>query len=354
MSGTPDPGFVKLYRRVLMHEWLNDRPEYRVAWEDILLKAEWKTGRVDLSDIPARRYFTTDQWNRYIRRLKGERMIEDCSYANRGGRKGRRLTATISKWQKYHASHESGSSAVATPEQPRQQHASPTETSPDERGGNRGSERGSSAAATPAAPSLTSEKSPKKVRSKEGSLQTDQPLTTDAPPEDLKAAAEAGHCPQDIKDQEWHVWNMTRPDPETHAAWKRLYLSHRDALRLLARLKEQAKARRGTVQQWVLELARDAEENGDACAAALTTALTNPSVGNAWAYYQATYRGRKGTPSRSRAFTAGEFVRDPATLSQGKIVELYQDGSAKLEVGDFWNPDYVTRDITGWEHCDLN
>jgi len=354
MSGTRDPGFVKLYRRVLMHEWLNDRPEYRVAWEDILLKAEWKTGRVDLSDIPARRYFTTDQWNRYIRRLKGERMIEDCSYANRGGRKGRRLTATISKWQKYHASHESGSSAVATPEQPRQQHASPTETSPDERGGNRGSERGSSAAATPAAPSLTSEKSPKKVRSKEGSLQTDQPLTTDAPPEDLKAAAEAGHCPQDIKDQEWRVWNMTRPDPETHAAWKRLYLSHRDALRLLARLKEQAKARRGTVQQWVLELARDAEENGDACAAALTTALTNPSVGNAWAYYQATYRGRKGTPSRSRAFTAGEFVRDPATLSQGKIVELYQDGSAKLEVGDFWNPDYVTRDITGWEHCDLN
>ena len=341
MSGTPDPGFVKLYRKVKDH-WVTTRPDWYAGWIDILLCTDWKTGEVILTRVPARKFFGSRKaWKEFIDLLRKDGMLSSVATRHLGQGRGSEQRAIVANWAMYHSSQ--------------------TQTSHEQKTGN---SKGTSKRNTKRASgkeNIRTEETPKETANvpqykkfKNTSLQTDQPLTTDAPPEDLKAAAEAGHCPQDIKDQEWHVWNMTRPDPETHAAWKRLYLSHRDALRLLARLKEQAKARRGTVQQWVLELARDAEENGDACAAALTTALTNPSVGNAWAYYQATYRGRKGTPSRSRAFTAGEFVRDPATLSQGKIVELYQDGSAKLEIGDFWNPDYVTRDITGWEHCDLN
>ena len=345
-------GYVKLYRKILDHEWLNDRPEYRVAWEDILLGTDWKTGAANLSGIGARRYFTDDQWTRFVRRLKDEGMIEDCHYQNRGGRKGRALTATVSNWQKYHASPESGSNAGAT------------------QGANAGAssvtdgdaalqareqmreQRGSNVESKPV--STVRHDAPEALRSKEvkkGSLQTDQLLTTAAPLEGRKLPREMilmHQCPaeyQRTRGQAWHVWRAANGGDDSLEAWADLYHDHDELLAQLARMKERTKADLPTARGWVLQVAKDAARAPQTALDAMTRILNDPAVKRPWSAYVAAFQNARTveTNTSSRDWALDDLAEHPM---YGTLVvnELLPGGRAVT-------PDGFTFELEGCRRC---
>lgn len=135
-------GFVKLHRKILEHDWLNDRPEYRVAWEDILMKTDYQTGVVNLTEVPAKRYFTKSSWQRFVQRLEAEDMIHDLTITNRGRRLGKQQTATVTKFLEY---HEDGSATGKHPHQQRESKRDSTRATGTTKTPDRGSARGSAA-----------------------------------------------------------------------------------------------------------------------------------------------------------------------------------------------------------------
>ena len=108
-------GFIKLHRKILKHDWLNERPEYRVAWEDILLITDYKTGQVVLTDVPAKKFFSSSAWGRFIQRLEDEGMLSQVEVNNRGKRLGKVQTATVTNYHEYHSMPE-GANGKATGE----------------------------------------------------------------------------------------------------------------------------------------------------------------------------------------------------------------------------------------------
>ena len=104
-------GFIKLFRKVLEHPWLNDRPEYRAAWDDILLLTDYKTREVCLSTVPSKRFFSSSSWSRFVKRLAADGMIEEVQTHNLGKHHGKVQYATVSNYFGYHrAGCEEGSS----------------------------------------------------------------------------------------------------------------------------------------------------------------------------------------------------------------------------------------------------
>lgn len=96
-------GFIKLHRRILNHPWLNDRPEYRLAWEDIILLADHKTGCVVLRNVPAKKFFSRAGWSRFISRLLGDGMLSQLETENQGKRTGKIQSALVTKYHEYHS-----------------------------------------------------------------------------------------------------------------------------------------------------------------------------------------------------------------------------------------------------------
>jgi len=95
-------GFVKLYRKLQGH-WVTTRLDWYAAWIDILLHTDWKTGRVNLTLVPARKHFQSrKRWQRFIQLLEEDGMLTGLDTVQLGQGRGAEQTASIANWDTYH------------------------------------------------------------------------------------------------------------------------------------------------------------------------------------------------------------------------------------------------------------
>lgn len=87
--------WVKLWRKMLDNDWLNEKPERFAAWTQIFTMADDDTGLVELTRVPARRWFSRTGWRRFCYALAEQDMIEGLSITNAGGRQGQQLIARV-------------------------------------------------------------------------------------------------------------------------------------------------------------------------------------------------------------------------------------------------------------------
>ena len=358
-----EAGFLKLHRRLDGH-WITSRADWYAGWIDILMHTAWRTGRVDLTEIPAREFFTRRAWQRFIGRLKDERMLVDCRYGYEPGARGQRLTATIANWEKYQAPRESGEAVPKVVPSPGRKgsrnagrnDASPTKTkqahgaeSRAESGANPGSESGPSPHQNP-----VKHDAPEALRSKEvkkGSLQTDQLLTTAAPLEGRKLPREMilmHQCPaeyQRTRGQAWHVWRAANGGDDSLEAWADLYHDHDELLAQLARMKERTKADLPTARGWVLQVAKDAARAPQTALDAMTRILNDPAVKRPWSAYVAAFQNARTveTNTSSRDWALDDLAEHPM---YGTLVvnELLPGGRAVT-------PDGFTFELEGCRRC---
>lgn len=131
-------GFVKLHRTLKDH-WLNERPEWFMAWVHILMATDYQSGEVNLTEVYRElgQAFDNRKWRYLIEKLSKDGMLERIETVNHGDKAGYQTTARVSNWFKYHAEERGalrGASAERVSPDARSDSPSETEETIAERG----------------------------------------------------------------------------------------------------------------------------------------------------------------------------------------------------------------------------